>query len=154
MACTGSLPRAHALWCGCCESSNRYLLEDPKTKNIFLRFKLAIKSNVIYSRIPIFLLLLIFQTSQRCERCFSHERKTFLQHDLHDDFRFCHLTRNVFRREVVFRCIKRVSGFKSPVTFEINGQTREDEDVVFSLACLPRSLARDMLAHTTILKEC
>ena len=103
---------------------------------------------------PIFLLLLIFQTSQRRERCFSRERKTLLQHDLHDDFRFCHLTRDVFRREVVFMWIERVSGFKSPITFEIKGQTRVDEDVVFSLACLPRSLARDVLAHTTILKEC
>ena len=120
----------------------------------FLRFKLAIKSNVIYSRIPIFLLLLIFQTSQRCERCFSHEKKTLLQHDLHDDFRFCHLTRKVSRREVVFRCINRVSGFERLITFEMKGQTREDEDVVFSLVCLPRSLAHDMLAHTTILKEC
>ena len=99
-----------------------------------------------------FFFALDFQTSQRRERCFSNKRKTFLQHD--DDFRFCHLTRKVFRREVVFSCIKRVSGFKSPITFEIKGQTREDEDVVFSLACLPRLLAHDMLAHTTILKEC
>ena len=70
---------------------------------------------MLYTVESLFFFALDFQTSQRRERCFSNKRKTFLQHD--DDFRFCHLTRKVFRREVVLRCIKRVSGFKSPITF-------------------------------------